>query len=93
MPVASYHTHGAFEYETPAKFPSVSDLEADEAEGVDGYITTPGGRLWYVDGVDQIASQMCGIGRLTQDPNFEAGLDGELLISYTIDELRALEAE
>jgi hypothetical protein len=93
VPVASYHTHGAFEYDTPAEFPSVGDLEADEAEGVDGYISTPGGRLWYVDGVDQIASQLCGIGCLTQDPNFEAGLDGELRISYTIDELRALEAE
>lgn len=93
VPVASYHTHGAFEYDTPAEFPSVGDLEADEAEGVDGYISTPGGRFWYVDGVDQIASQLCGIGCLPQDPNFEAGLDGELQISYTIDELRMLEAE
>ena len=93
VPVASYHTHGAFEYDTPAEFPSVSDLEADEAEGVDGYIATPGGRFWYVDGVDQIASQLCGVGCLTQDANFEAGLDGELQISYTIDELRELEAE
>lgn len=93
VPVASYHTHGAFEYDTPAEFPSVGDLEADEAEGVDGYISTPGGRFWYVDGEDQIASQLCSVGCLTQDPNFVAGLDGELQISYTIDELRALEAE
>ena len=93
VPVASYHTHGAFEYDTPAEFPSVSDLEADEAEGVDGYISTPGGRFWYVDGDDQIASQLCSIGCLTQDPNFEAGLDGDLEVSYTIDELRTLEAE
>jgi len=42
--VASYHTHGAFEYDTPAEFPSVSDIEADEEEGIDGYLTTPGGR-------------------------------------------------
>jgi len=48
---------------------------------------------WYVDGEDQIASQLCSVGCLTQDPNFVAGLDGELQISYTIDELRALEAE
>ena len=93
VPVASYHTHGAFEYDTPAEFPSVGDLEADEAEGVDGYISTPGGRFWYVDGVDQIASQLCGVGCLTQDPRFEAGLDGDLQISYTINELRVLEAE
>ena len=93
VPVTSYHTHGAFEYDTPAELPSVGDLEADEAEGVDGYVSTPGGRLWYIDGEDQIASQLCSLGCLTQDPNFEAGLDGDLLISYTIQELRALEAE
>lgn len=93
VPVASYHTHGAFEYDTPAEFPSVSDIEADEAEGVDGYISTPGGRFWYVDGVDLVASQLCGVGCLTQHPDFVPGLDGDLQISYTIDELRALEAE
>jgi hypothetical protein len=93
VPIASYHTHGAFEYDTPAEFPSVTDLEADEAEGVDGYISTPGGRFWYVDGVDQVASQLCGVGCLTQHPEFEAGLDGDLQVSYTIEELRWLEAE
>lgn len=91
--VASYHTHGAFEYDTPAEFPSVGDVEADESEGTDGYVSTPGGRLWYVDGHDLIASQICGAGCVAQDPNFEAGLDGQIELSYTLDELRASEAE
>jgi hypothetical protein len=91
--VASYHTHGAFEYDTPAEFPSVGDVEADEAEGIDGYVSTPGGRFWYVDGADLIVSQICGVGCLIQDPNFEAGLDGDIEVSYSVDELRALEVE
>ena len=84
--VASYHTHGAFDYDVPAEFPSVGDVEADEAEGIDGYVSTPGGRVWYVDGSDLIVSQICGLGCVAQDPNFEAGLDGHIEESYTLDE-------
>jgi hypothetical protein len=91
--VASYHTHGAFEYDTPAEFPSVGDVLADEDEGIDGYVSTPGGRFWYVDGTDLIVSQICSVGCLTQDPNFEAGLDGDISVSYTLDELRRSETE
>jgi len=89
--VASYHTHGAFEYDTPAEFPSVDDIEADEAEGIDGYLTTPGGRFWYVDTTDMIVSQICGVGCVTQDPAFEGGLDGDIAASYTYEDLLALE--
>lgn len=93
VPIASYHTHGAFAYDVPAEFPSVSDIEADEDEGVDGYMTSPGGRFWYIDSTDMIVSQICGIGCVPQDPNFEAGLDGDIAISYTYEELLELEAE
>ena len=60
--VASFHTHCAFEYDTPAEFPSVGSVEVDEAEGVDGYILTSGGRFWYVDGSEPEVSQICGDG-------------------------------
>lgn len=89
--VASFHTHGAFAMDVPAEFPSVSDIEGDEAEGIDGYIATPGGRLWYVDTTDMVVSQICGIGCLPQDPDFVPGLDGEIAISYTYQELLVLE--
>ena len=91
--VASYHTHGAFEYDTPAEFPSVGDVEADEGEGIDGYVSTPGGRLWYVDGSDLIVSQICGVGCMIQDPRFESGLNGKIEVSYSVQELRALDDE
>ncbi len=88
--VASYHTHGAFEYDTPAEFPSVSDLEADEAAGIDGYISTPGGRFWYVDEIELVVSQICGVGCMIQDSNFEVGLDGCIEVSYSIEKMRGL---
>lgn len=91
--MASFHTHGAFEIDTPAEFPSVGDVEGDEAEGIDGYVSTPGGRLWFVDGSETTVSQLCGTGCLSQDPNFVEGLDGDLDASYTLEQLRALEME
>ena len=40
---ASYHTHGAFLNDFFNELPSVTDVEGDEADGIDGYIATPGG--------------------------------------------------
>ena len=91
--IASYHTHGAFDLDVPAEFPSATDLEGDEEEGIDGYIATPGGRLWYSDSQDMEVSQICGLGCLKQDPKFKAGLDGDIHISYSYQELLKLEAD
>ncbi|MEM1375444.1 MAG: DUF4329 domain-containing protein [Pseudomonadota bacterium] len=88
----SIHTHGRYSQDIPAEFPSVSDIEADEDEGVDGFVATPGGRLWYVDTEDMLVRQICGIGCLPQDPRFRAGDDGVIEISYTYEELLELEA-
>ncbi len=89
--VASYHTHGAFDPDVPAEFPSATDLEADEAEGIDGYIATPGGRFWFSDSTDMMVNQICGVGCMKQDPNFVAGMDGTIQVSYTYRELLEIE--
>jgi len=91
--IASYHTHGAFEYDTPAEFPSTGDVEGDEAEGIDGYISTPGGRMWFVDGSETTVSQLCRTGCLSQDPNFVEGLDGDIALTLTLEELRDMEMQ
>lgn len=90
---ASYHTHGAFDYDAPAEFPSSTDVIGDNEEGIDGYISTPGGRLWYVDGEAMTVRQLCSVGCLSSDPNFIAGLDGEIAHTYTIDQLKEWEGE
>jgi len=84
---ASFHTHGGFLEDASSEVPSVNDMEADEEEGVDGYVSTPGGRLWYIDTTDMITSQVCGLGCLKRDPKFVEGADGRVLQSYTYEEL------
>ena len=90
-PLASLHTHGAYDPFVPAEFPTVLDIEADNAEGVDGYVATPGGRLWFIDGAAMIAYQICGLGCLPQDPDFRPGDDGIISSFYTVSDLEALE--
>jgi len=85
--VASYHTHAAYSPDYYNELPSGDDVEGDEAEGIDGYVATPGGRLWYVDTEDMVISQICGIGCLPKDPDFVAGDSGIIAQSYDYDEL------
>ena len=47
--IASYHTHGGFDPDHYSEIPSGDDMEGDEEEGIDGWVATPGGRLWYID--------------------------------------------
>ena len=91
--VLSFHTHGAFDDRYSAEVPSVADIETDEEEGIDGFVATPGGRLWYVDTTDMIVRQICGLGCLPQDPDFIAGIEGEIDSYYTYQELLDYEAE
>lgn len=90
--IASFHTHAGFDREAWSEFPSVTDIEADEAEGVDGWLATPGGRLWYIDTQDMVVSQVCGTGCLPQDPKFRPGVHGQVDQSYTYRQLLRLES-
>ncbi len=88
---ASLHTHGAYDPSVPAEFPTSLDIASDAREGVNGFVSTPGGRLWFIDGTRKVATQLCGLGCLPQDPFFRAGDDGVIRQSYTIRQLRRLE--
>jgi len=69
--LASYHTHGAFHYEADAETPSTADLEADIEEEVDGYVATPGGRIWMNDVDKELAIMMCDRNCTVSDPNYD----------------------
>lgn len=84
---ASYHTHAAFSPDYSSELPSGTDMEGDEDEGIDGWVATPGGRLWYIDTTDMITRQICGIGCLPADPNFIPGDSGIIEQSYSYDDL------
>ena len=57
-------------------------MEGDEDEGIDGWVATPGGRLWYIDTTDMVTFQICGIGCLPSDPD-----SGIIEQSYSYDDL------
>lgn len=84
---ASWHTHGGHSLDYFNEVPSTDDYEGDEDEGIDGFVATPGGRLWFIDTTDGIMVQLCGIGCLPMDPNFVRGENGIIAQSYTYDEL------
>jgi hypothetical protein len=56
---------------------------------IDGYIGTPGGRVWLVDYDAQIARQLCSEMCITSDPQNDPGDAGFVPQSFTLDELRA----
>jgi hypothetical protein len=83
---ASYHSHGAFDPGADSEVPSPGDVMADMQEGLIGYVSTPGGRLWRNQGPQ--TTQICGPGCLVQDPNFVPGLYGPVATRYSVDGLR-----
>lgn len=84
---ASYHTHGGFAPGYASETPSVSDIEGDEAEGIDGWVGTPGGRLWYVDTDDMAIREVCSVGCLAKDPKFDPDDMPGVESHYTYDDL------
>lgn len=85
--LASWHTHGGFDPATWNEVPSLLDLEIDHLEGVDGWIATPGGRLWHVDGPGRVAELVCGPACLPVDDEYDAAEAGEVGTRYTWDML------
>src|SRR6056297_1504923 len=55
-PVASWHTHAGYDAGMWNEVPSARDMQADAFEGVDGWVATPGGRLWHVDSAAMVAT-------------------------------------
>lgn len=86
-PVASYHTHGGYLEDTFSELPSDYDIEGDAAEGIDGYVATPGGRLWYIDSVEMEAGLICGIGCLPMDGDFNPDASLSIAPRYSYDAL------
>lgn len=86
--IASYHTHGAADPDYYSEIPSFDDMRTDIADNTDGYVATPGGRLWYVDTRARVANQLCGLGCLVSDPNHVE--DPNLVVQPSYDLLQLL---
>jgi len=86
--VASYHTHGSYCAVYDNEVPSGFDLISARDVRLDDYVSTPGGRLWRVDGQTGNATQLCGLGCLVNDPNFVPRNESSVRTVYTIATLR-----
>lgn len=86
--VASYHTHGSYGRQYDNEVPSGFDLISAVDVSFDDYVSTPGGRLWRVDGLTGNATQLCGLGCLVDDPNFVPRDEATVRQFYTIATLR-----
>ncbi len=93
-PIASYHTHGAYDPDADAEVPSLGDLDADTDEGLEyGFMSSPGGRFWIIDTAKSEVRMLCGIGCLTADPDFVALDYGPIAKRYSRDDLVRREAD
>lgn len=86
--IASYHTHSSYRPGYDNEVPSVVDLESDFAFGIDGYVSTPGGRVWLVDFQTQTTRQVCGRSCVYTDPGYDPIADRNVATQYSLDQLR-----
>jgi hypothetical protein len=89
---ASFHTHGGYDPTADSEVPSVDDVQGDMWEGINGYVATPGGRLWFIDGAAGVARQLCGVGCVGRDPSFVPGHAGRIAERYSLRDLQRREA-
>ncbi len=90
--IASYHTHGGYLPNYFNEVPSVDDaLSAVDVE-LDDYVSTPGGRLWRIDGLTGESETLCGRGCLTDDPLYRDNPRNPGKDRFTLNELQALQS-
>ena len=83
---ASYHTHGDYDPDYLNEIPSLVDMEGDAKFYMNGYVATPGGRLWFIDTQRMVTYQLCGLGCLPMAPDFRD--TSQVAVEYTHDALR-----
>lgn len=86
--LSSWHTHAAWGRGYDGEVPSTIDVEGDMRLGVNGWVSTPGGRLWFVNGQTGDTHQVCGRDCLPADPNFFPEEHGPVEKRYTLQALR-----
>ncbi len=84
---ASYHTHGDYDHGYFNEIPSDVDMAGDKQFYMNGYVATPGGRLWYIDSQLMVTHQVCGVGCLPVSDGFRKGSKGDIAESYTYEAL------
>ena len=85
--LASMHTHGVHSERYDSEMPSTNDMLGDMEEGIFGYIATPGGRFWRLDGLNGTGQLICGVGCLPSDPAYNPADHDPIPQRVTLDTL------
>lgn len=85
--VSSWHTHAAYDRNYDNEVPSIQDVEGDIAFGVNGWVGTPGGRLWFVESATETLRVACDVDCLPADPNATDQFNALVPPSMSLDEL------
>ena len=93
--VASFHSHGGFDTQYASEIPSSLDLATDIDARIDGFVGTPGGRIWHNQWQSETTEMLCGEGCLEVDPRYtqfkrRTGARSNLARSYSMDELNMI---
>lgn len=86
--VASYHTHAGDDPMADGEVPSTVDLESDMADGIPGYVATPGGRLWRTDPRLRVVELICAKGCVSRDPRYVDCTRRAVRPRFTLSQLR-----
>lgn len=86
--LASFHTHGKFLPRFDNEVPSAIDVENEQLRGTRGYVSTPGGRFWVIDGKTGSVDLICGVGCLPMDPGFRERPRDQIQTRYSAKQIR-----
>jgi len=86
--ISSWHTHAAWAPGYDGEVPSTIDVEGDMGMGINGWVSTPGGRMWFINGQTGFMYQVCGRDCLPTDPGFYPEEHGPVEKQYTLAQLR-----
>lgn len=88
--LANYHTHGSPSVEHETETPSFVDMYSTHLAGQDGYVVTPGGRLWYMDSREITAELLCAARCMPYDPAHTDEFDFAVGDVFDTDEFEVL---
>ncbi|MCF6305458.1 MAG: DUF4329 domain-containing protein [Rhodobacteraceae bacterium] len=87
--LATYHTHAAYDGRYDNEVPSYSDLAGDIDLGRDGYVSTPGGRVWLNIALEKRAVMVCDRNCVYSDPGFIPDPELPVVPQFSIAALQA----
>ena len=86
--IATFHTHGKYLPRFDNEVPSAIDVQNEQDRGTRGYVSTPGGRFWVIEGRTGVVRLICGPGCLPVDPGYRERPSDRIQEQYSAKQIR-----